>query len=146
MKRMAYLCCILLSIGAVVCAHAGNHWLEPASVDFYGSKMRKIPSSAYLDLGVNQLALRALKNKKYVVDKDSGEWSSKLKCKSFENRYLVRSFFIGEDEGVTVYQAEHGLVVNSGALSEVRAPVPGAIAICLDSDPIDVRGSVSFAK
>lgn len=43
MKRMAYLCCMSLSIGAVVCAHAGNHWLEPASVDFYRSKMRKNP-------------------------------------------------------------------------------------------------------
>lgn len=146
MKRTTYLCCISLSIGAMACVYAGDRWLEPASVDFYGSNVRKIPSSAYLDLGVDQLALQALKNKKYVIDKDSEGRSSKLKCKDFENRYLVRSFFVGEDEGVTVYKAEHGLVVNSGALSEVRAPIPGAIAICLDSNPIDVRGGVGFAK
>lgn len=146
MKRMAYLCCMALSIDAVACAHAGDRWLEPASVDFYGSNLRKIPNSAYLDLGADQLALQALKNRKYAIDKDLDGHSSKLKCKKSENRYLVRSFFIGEDEGVTVYKSEHGLVVNSGVLSEVRAPIPGAIAICLDSDPMDVRGGVSFAK
>lgn len=67
MKRTAYLCCISLSVGAMACAYAGDCWLAPASVDFYGSKMRKIPSSAYLDLGANQLALQALKDKKCLL-------------------------------------------------------------------------------
>jgi hypothetical protein len=143
MKAIVLISIVLLVFQVNACAE--EVWLQPAPISFWGTKWQRVPASSYLDLGDDPAAVKALKNAKFMVDAGVSEKSLALKCQSPNKRYLVRSFYL-DNLNAIVYQTANGLIVNSGSFSEPRNPSPGAVAICLSHDPIDVRGGVSFAK
>jgi hypothetical protein len=126
-------------------AHSQDSWLQPASIRDWGMQHNRVPAANYLDLGSDPQALRELESNTFVLDRSTAGPSLALSCEAPSKRYLIRSLSLGGD-GLAVFEGANGLIVSVGDFSEPRPPARSAIAICLPSDPRDVRGSVSFAK
>jgi hypothetical protein len=125
--------------------HSEDGWLQPASTRDWGTDYKRLPATSYLDLGSDPQALKMLESRAFVLDRNTEGRSIALSCDPPNQRYLMRSLSLG-NRSLAVYEGTNGLIVSVGDLSEPRSPERSAIAICLPSDPPDVRASVSFAK
>jgi len=126
-------------------AHSEDVWLQPALIRDWGTNYKRLPATSYLDLGSDSQVLKALESKASMLDRSTDGPSLALSCSPPNQRYLMRSLSLG-NHSLTVYEGENGLIVSVGDFTEPRSPERSAMAICLPSDPHDVRASVGFAK
>lgn len=126
-------------------AHSEGGWLEPALIRDWGTNYKQLPATSYLDLGSDPQALKALESKAFVLDRNAEGPSLALSCSPPNQRYLMRALSLG-NHSLVVYEGANGLIVSVGDFTEPRSPERSAMAICLPSEPHDVRASVGFAK
>lgn len=126
--------------------HSEDAWLQPASIRDWGTNYKRLPATSYLDLGMDSRALKMLESKVFVLDRSTDGPSLALSCSPPNRRYLMRSLSLG-NHSLAVAEGVNGLlIVSVGDFTEPRTPQKSAMAICLPSDPSDVRASVGFAK
>jgi hypothetical protein len=126
-------------------ACSDDGWLQPASIGDWGTNYKRLPATSYLDLGRDPQTLKALDGSVFVLDRNLEGPSLALSCGPPNQRYLMRSLSLG-NHSLAVYEGSNGIILTIGDFSEPRSPERSAMAICLPSDPHDVRASVGFAK
>ncbi|GAA0682146.1 hypothetical protein ISN75_19895 [Dyella marensis] len=145
MKRVFLAVALYLGLGCTLSAFADEAWLQGASMQDQGDRWKILPAASYLDLGNDSDAINKLAEAKFLLDPSVSGKSLSLKCAPPSRRYLIRSLYYS-DSNVIIYGSANAVIIGAGSFSEPHAPSKGAVAICLNEAPKDVRATVSFAR